>query len=266
MCGRYILEPDDEEHFFQHFGAELSEELRKLPDAPVGVPSAAGLFDGQTTPSAKSRLLGRYNIAPTQLVPIVRHPSHDKLPIDSPRVVREAVWGLIPSWAKERSIGARMINARSETVYEKPSFRTAFKRRRCIVPASGFYEWLPVGKSKQPYLIRRKDGQPFAFAGLFERWKDPESGDPVESCTILTTAANGFMSQIHDRMPVVLETSDFGQWLDPEQDGDAVMPLLRQMPPKSLTGTAVNSKVGNVRTQGPDCISPVPDAPALAEL
>ena len=129
-------------------------------------------------------------------------------------------WGLIPAWAKEPSIGNKMINARAESVAEKPAFRAAFRSRRCIVPASGFYEWQRQGRGpKQPYLIRRKDGEPIGFAGLWEGWRDPASGEAVESCTIITCAPNELVAELHDRMPVILDPADYDRWLDPGAPG-----------------------------------------------
>src|SRR5690606_1994253 len=141
-----------------------------------------------------SNLLPRYNIAPTQLVPVIRSDSSGQ------RELVDLHWGLIPSWAKDRSIASRMINARSETVDEKPAFRRAFKRRRCVVPADGFYEWKKLSKRKQPYFVHRVDGAPMLLAGLWEKWTDGETGEHVESCTILTTEPNEMLAELHNRM------------------------------------------------------------------
>jgi len=151
----------------------------------------------------------RYNIAPTQPVPVIRQ--NPKEPRREMSLVR---WGLIPSWAKESSGAARMINARSETVATKPAFRDALKFRGCIIPADGFYEWQRTEKAKQPYCFEVNKGELFAFAGVWERWKDP-SGNVVETCSILTTAPNAVTVAIHDRMPVVLEPDSYDLWLDP---------------------------------------------------
>ncbi len=156
----------------------------------------------------------RHNICPTQNVLAVRQP----------KGVHEAVmlrWGLVPFWAKELKIGARMINARSETVFEKPAFRNAVKSKRCVIVADGFYEWKPVKgqKKKQPYLIAKEDRTPWLMAGLWESWRDPagpKDADPIETCTIITTAANDFMVDLHDRMPVKLESDQVPYWLDCE--------------------------------------------------
>src|SRR5262249_35050656 len=136
-------------------------------------------------------------------------------------------WGLIPSWAEEA--GAPLINARSETVADKPAFRAAFKQRRCLIPADGFFEWLPVNGKKQPYYICRQDGHPFGFAGLWERWEGAD-GPPVESCTILTTEANEVVRPLHDRMPVLLDPRDYAAWLDPSGQKPALLELLRPCP------------------------------------
>jgi putative SOS response-associated peptidase YedK len=149
----------------------------------------------------------RYNIAPTQQVAVIRRRAEGGNRLDFLR------WGLIPSWAKEPSIGSRMINARSETIDEKASFRAAFKSRRCLVLASGFYEWEEVAGKKVPRYLRLKDGAPMVFAGLWECWKAPD-GEIIESCTILTTTANSLIEALHDRMPVILKPEDFAVWLD----------------------------------------------------
>src|SRR6476469_2163807 len=165
----------------------------------------AATFHVATVPG----LLPRYNIAPTQPVPAI-------LVSEEPaeRELRQLRWGLIPSWAKDSSMAARMINARAETVAEKPAFRTAFRQRRCLIVADGFYEWQRLERKKQPFYYRLQDQQPFAFAGLWEHWQSPE-GDPIDSCTILTTQANELLAQIHDRMPVILPPDRYDLWLDP---------------------------------------------------
>jgi putative SOS response-associated peptidase YedK len=191
----------------------------------------------------------RYNIAPTQTVPIVR-----------PAAGREMVlarWGLVPSWASDLSMGYRLINARVETVADKPSFRAAFRQRRCLIPATGFYEWQKLGKLKQPYHIRRKDGDPFAFAGLWEHWQSPE-GEVVESCTILTTEANEVMMPLHDRMPVILDAGVYDRWLDPSaKDVAALQTLLVPYPDEGMVAVPVSSYVSNARHEGPKCLEPV---------
>ena len=167
-------------------------------------------------------------------------------------------WGLIPFWAKDSSIGNRLINARAESAAEKPAFRSAFKSRRCLVPADGYYEWKKMkGGQKQPYLARNADGSPFAFAGLWERWQAPED-EIIESCTILTTDANDLTQPIHDRMPVILNPKDYGLWLDPEVKGPALLkPLLQPYPSEEMMVMPVNPKVNKASYDSPDCIEVV---------
>jgi putative SOS response-associated peptidase YedK len=194
----------------------------------------------------------RYNVAPTQTVPIVRQSADREL-----AMVR---WGLIPPWADDPSVGGRLINARAETVAEKPAFRAAFRKRRCLVPATGFYEWQKLGKHKQPYHLRRRDGEPepFAFAGLWERWQLP-GDEPIDSCTILTTTANDLMRPLHERMPVILDPRGYDHWLDHgRHDREALRALLVPCPSELLTALPVNSYVNNPRNEGPKCLEPVP--------
>ena len=167
-------------------------------------------------------------------------------------------WGLIPFWAKDTSIGNRLINARGESAAEKPAFRAAFKSRRCLVPADGFYEWKKrKGDQKQPYLVRNADGSPFAFAGLWESWTGPE-GEIIESCTILTTDANDLTQPIHDRMPVILKPEDYDLWLDPEvKDPKLLKPLLRPYPSEEMIAEPVSPKVNKASYDAPDCVEVV---------
>jgi putative SOS response-associated peptidase YedK len=166
-------------------------------------------------------------------------------------------WGLIPSWAKDPAIGNRMINARAETVAEKPAFRAAFRRRRCLVVADGFYEWARGGKPRQPYFIRMHDDRPFAFAGLWESWQGPDEG-PVESCTLLTTEPNELLEPIHNRMPLILGEDDYDQWLDPAlQRPDALQPLLRPLPSDQMTAEKISTYVNSPANDDPRCIEPV---------
>jgi putative SOS response-associated peptidase YedK len=183
------------------------------------------------------RMAPRYNIAPSQPVAVVANDGQMKLDY--------YVWGLIPSWAKEPSIGNRMINARGETLAEKPSFRSAFRRRRCLIPADGFFEWQqnPGGKSKTPMYIRLKSGQPFAFAGLWENWNAPD-GSHILSCTIITTTPNDLMEPIHNRMPVILPASAYTQWLEPgEQNPASLQSLIQPFPADQMTAFAVSTLV-----------------------
>jgi putative SOS response-associated peptidase YedK len=191
-----------------------------------------------------SQVFRNFNTAPTQSVAAVRL---------SPEGKRQLVpfrWGLVPSWADDLSIGQKLINARAETAPEKPSFRSAFKHRRCLLPAAGFFEWTGKAGKKQPYFIISTDSKPLVFAGLWERWeKGPE---PVESCTILTTEANEFMRSLHTRMPVILAPGDFDRWL---HNGDRE--LLRPCPPDALKAYSVSTLVNNVRNNSPNCLLPL---------
>jgi putative SOS response-associated peptidase YedK len=174
---------------------------------------------------------------------------------DGQRALKPMRWGLIPSWAKDPTIGNSLINARGETVASKPAFRAAFKSRRCLIPTTGFYDWAPAGgKKKQPLHIRMSDGQPFALAGLWERWSDSE-GATLESCTIITTAANELMRPFHDRMPVILAPADYGTWLDPTTPPAALHALLRPFPAEGMVVVPVGSYVSNPRNEGPQCLA-----------
>lgn len=226
MCGRYNLRATPEQLI------EIFEVLR----APA---------------PAEDWLAPRYNIAPTQTVAAIRAGS------DGCRELIPLRWGLIPSWSKERATGAPLINARAESVATKPAFRSAFRTRRCLIPATGFYEWKQVGRAKQPFHIRLPDNRPFAFAGLWERWA-PKGGEPVESCTILTTEANELLGTLHDRMPVILPQHAWHAWLDLElQDPQALEQLLVPFQDAPLRMDAVSSKVNNVRNESPDCIASI---------
>jgi len=221
MCGRFTLTAS----------GEVVAEFFDLAGPPPGTP--------------------RYNIAPTQPAPVIRAEARDRLDW--------LHWGLIPSWAKDPQIGNRMINARAETVDAKPAFRGAFKHRRCLVVADGFYEWQkqPGQKRKQPYYVRMRDAAPFAFAGLWEHWEDDE-GTAIESCVILTTEPNALMKTIHDRMPVILRPEDYAKWLDPAgKDTARTTSLLVPHSPEPMiafpVGTLVNSPANDVAA----CVEPV---------
>ena len=194
----------------------------------------------------------RYNIAPSQPIAAIR--------IDPDTTTRKLVmlrWGLIPSWAKDPKIGNQCINAKAETVAEKPSFRSAFKKRRCLVVATGFYEWQQRGPVKQPMWIGLRSKSPFAFAGLWEHWK-PAEGEPLETCTIITTEPNDLMASIHNRMPVILAQSSYDQWLDPAfQNIETLNGLLRPYPSEELTAYPVSTLVNNPRHDAPQCLEPV---------
>ncbi|MGQ0429769.1 MAG: SOS response-associated peptidase [Gammaproteobacteria bacterium] len=187
----------------------------------------------------------RYNIAPTQDVPAVRAGQEGR------REFAMLHWGLVPKWAKEKAIGNRMINARAESLAEKPSFRDAFRKRRCLVVADGWYEWQVAPGGKQPWFIRMKDARPFAFAGLWERWKDPADGSLLESCTIVTTDASASVRKIHDRMPAVLPETEWDRWLDTAySDTEQLSGLLKPYDPKALVAWPVSRMVNAPKNQG----------------
>jgi putative SOS response-associated peptidase YedK len=226
MCGRFTL----------HTSPEKIAEQFGLAEVPYLAP--------------------RYNIAPTQPVGIVRLGDRG-----GDREWALVQWGLVPSWSKDPGIGARMINARSETAWEKPSFRAAFRRRRCLIPADGFYEWKSAGTANQPYYITVEGGTLFAFAGLWEVWIGPD-GSELESCTILTTEANTTVAELHNRMPVILAADDYAEWLGARADavGDqliALRDLMRAYPAAATTVYAVSRTVSSPRNEGPECITPV---------
>jgi len=163
---------------------------------------------------------------------------------------------LLPAWAKDASIGYKMINARAEKKKKKPAFRQAFRKRRCLVVTDGFYEWRLEGPRKQPYYLTLPANQPFAFAGLWERWQSPEGGDPIESCTIIVCEANPSVRPIHDRMPVILEPDAFERWLDAVAELAAIKDLLKPYNGPLMT-VPVSTRVNNVRNDDPDCLQPI---------
>jgi len=198
-----------------------------------------------------ANLTPRYNIAPTQGVPVVANIGENKLDFYT--------WGLVPFWAKDPSIGSRMINARAETLHEKPSFRNAFNRRRCVILADGFYEWqkTPNSTAKIPIYIRMKDGKPFAFAGLWEDWHSPD-GSQILSTTIITTQPNELVKPIHNRMPVILRQDDYNTWLTPDEvDSHKLIPLLQPFDSKLMEAYPVSRLVNNPKNDSPDCIRPL---------
>jgi putative SOS response-associated peptidase YedK len=216
-------------------------------------------FDARSVPEAA--LPPSWNVAPTADVAVV---------LEGPdgRIVALHHWGLVPIWAESPKVGARMINARAEGLDAKPAFKHAFRRRRCIVPADGFYEWrtIPGQKVKQPYFVTRADGEMLAFAGLWEEWRGParDGAERLRSTTIITTAANETMAPVHDRMPVILPEGAWDRWLDPgETDVHALGGLLVPAPPDLLQLRPVGRAVGNVRNQGPHLIDEVVLDPAL---
>jgi len=224
MCGRYTLTSSGED-------LALAFDLSELP---LVVP--------------------RYNMAPTQEAAVVR-----VLEPGGPRRLDPLKWGLIPFWAKEASIGNKMINARAESVAEKPSYKSSFKNKRCLVAADGFYEWKKEGKAKQPYLIRRTDKKPFAFAGLWSSWRNPEQdGQRVQTFTILTTSANDLMRPLHDRMPVILDRENFDLWLDPKMgDTEALQKLLVPHAVEGFEAFPVSRVVNSPANDVADCIAPL---------
>lgn len=227
MCGRYTLTSP----------GEVVAEIFELVDVPP--------------------ILPRYNLAPTQEAAVVR--------VAAPgarRTLDLLRWGLIPSWAKDPAIGHRLINARAESVAEKPAYRDSFRYRRCLIPADGFYEWTPVApKVKQPYLVRRQDRLPFAFAGLWSTWRQGPEAAPVLTFTILTTTPNDLMRPLHDRMPVILERRDHAAWLDPaNRDAAHLQALLAPAATEGWEAVPVSRAVNNPAHDQPDCIEPLPAA------
>lgn len=228
MCGRFALLTTNE---------GLAEAFDISPDSVAEIPAA----------------VERYNIAPTQPVAAVR------LDESGARELTFFHWGLVPSWAKDPSFGSRLINARSETVAEKPSFRTAFKRRRCLIPASGFYEWRKENGRKQPIFIHPRDAAIFALAGLWESWQDPEGG-VLQSCTILTTTPNNLVAPIHNRMPVIIAPEDYSMWLDPGERPELGLHLCRPYAAEKMAAYPVSTVVNNPRNDTAECIVPLEDA------
>ena len=202
----------------------------------------------------------RYNIAPTTYIPAVRED------VAGTRKLAMLYWGLVPVWAKEKSIGSRMINARAETLREKPAFRNAYRKRRALVVADGYYEWMKLGaREKQPYFIQPASGTPFAFAALWENWRDPATGDPLQSCTLITTQAPRAIAHIHDRMPLIIPAPAHAEWLDPRnEDVERLDRLLRREGAGELIARPVSRAVSNARNEGAALIEPLPEpAPGL---
>ena len=221
MCGRFTLAtaPEIVAEFF---------ELTAVPD-----------------------LSPRYNIAPTQSAPAIL-----LTPERAQRVFRPLRWGLIPGWAKDPTIGNRMINARAETVAEKPAFRSAFRQRRCLVVSDGFYEWKKGPGRKQPFYIRMRDDRPFAFAGLWEHW-EADDGTGIDSCALLTTQPNNVLRPIHDRMPVILDRANYDLWLDPTMaDVDRLKPLLCPYRAEEMKAYPVGTPVNSPTRDDPACMEP----------
>jgi len=231
MCGRFTLRAP---------ASQIAEQF-SLFDAP--------------------ELRPRYNIAPTQPVPVVRlqpdGEGNDKPDGERRRELVHLHWGLIPHWADDPSIGNRMINARSETVAQKPAYKAAFRRRRCLVLADGFYEWRKTGRAKQPYFIHLADDRPFAFAGLWESWEGADHSY-IESCTLLTGEPNEVVRPIHDRMPVILAPDAYARWLDVSiQDPRQLEPLLAPYPAAEMRARQVSRHVNNPRNDDERCIATI---------
>lgn len=220
MCGRYT----------QQQSAEIIAQTFQIDNIPPLKP--------------------RYNIAPTQSVATILQPSTN-------RQFKMMHWGLIPSWAKDTKISSKLINARAETVAEKPSFRSAFRKRRCLVLADGFYEWQKQeDKQKQPFYFRMSDQHPFSFAGLWEHWQDQETGEEIESCTIITTEPNDLMKTVHNRMPVILEPKDYDFWLDSEvKKPELLQPLLHPYPAEQMMAFMVSKAVNKPSNDTAECIN-----------
>ncbi len=256
VCGRFVSSSAPDE-LARYFAAELPRQPA-LVDEPV----AAGRTHAPQTRTGGVTVADgpNFNVAPTAEIYLVRQREQH-------RILALARWGLVPPWSKDLSGGARMINARAETVATKSSFRSAFQQRRCLVPADGFYEWttVPGHKKRQPWYIHRPDGELYAFAGLWERWRDPARGTDehseagwVRSCCIITAGANATMATLHDRMPVVLAPAAWEQWLDPaEQDLERLANLLEPTPASLVAFHPVSVEVNSARAEGPELITPI---------
>ncbi|MGH1482696.1 MAG: SOS response-associated peptidase [Geminicoccales bacterium] len=241
MCGRFLLKSP-------------IDELRKLLDI-----------------DQRPNLRPRYNIAPSQDVVIARHSPRSSMPDGVlSRELASVRWGLIPPWAEDPNVGYKMINARAETVDRLPSYREAYRKRRCLIPADGFFEWKASADGdkkapKQPYLIRRVDQEPFVFAGLYERWQPLGGTSAIETCTIVTTSANRKLASIHHRMPVILARGDHSTWLDPATDG---RDLLRPCPPEWLETLMIGDRVNKPANDDPSVLEVIdrPIEPAQGSL
>lgn len=210
--------------------------------------SIARLFGVADAPEVEPH----WNIAPTQFVPAVRARAGGE------RRLALLYWGLVPYWAEDKAIGARMINARGETLRDKTSFREAYRKRRCLVLADGYYEWQRSGAVKQPYFIHLASGEPFGMAGLWESWRDRASGERLESCTIVTTQPAASIAHLHDRMPVILPSAAHGEWLDPgNEDVVRLDRLLVPCDAASIAARPVSPRVNNARNEGEELIEPV---------
>lgn len=223
MCGRYTLRTPP-------------RDVARLFDLPTSIEYEA-----------------RYNIAPSQKVLAIRQRGNA-----GPREAAWLNWGLIPFWAKDPSIANRLINARSESAAEKPAFRAALVERRCLIPADGFYEWKKEGKRRIPHFISLQSEEPYAYAGLWERWNSPTG--PIETCTILTTRANELLAPLHERMPVILDRHDFAEWLDPRRRPEELAHLFEPFPASRLELRPVSSTVNSPRNESAECLAPWDDS------
>lgn len=238
MCSRYLI---------------AEEHLRAIL-IRLGVPVPAGL------PGT------RYNVPPGRPIPTIRakpRPGDAAAAVHN-RVFAPLTWGLVPSWA--RTDESPIVNARAESIADKPSFRDAFRRRRCLIPASGFYEWKSIGSGREPWLFRRRDDAPFGFAGLWDTWTAPD-GEVRESCAVITTAPNALMTPIHHRMPVMLDEAAWEPWLDPDlTEPTRLAPLLEPWAPETMTAVAVSRRVNHAGFDDPSCLQPVaPEAAPRAD-
>jgi putative SOS response-associated peptidase YedK len=237
MCGRYVAAAPPSE-IAKYFAAAPPAETEKVLE-----------------PS--------YNVAPTNEVYAVVERNDE-------RVLDHFRWGLVPFWAKDIAIGSKMINARAEGIATKNAYRHAFRKQRCLIPADGFFEWKKIEgeKRKQPMYIHRVDGEPLAFAGLWETWRGPDrDGEPLYTCTIITTSANETMAPVHDRMPVILPPDLWEKWLDPEiQDTDELVRYLQPAPASLLTLYPISTAVNNVRNKGVELLIPKDDLPTPGQL
>jgi putative SOS response-associated peptidase YedK len=223
MCGRYVLKRKDLEALMAQLGVKDPREF-----------------------------VSRYNIAPSTMVPAIRTSSA------GPREAASLQWGLVPWWSKDPAGGARLANARAEGIATKPSFREAFRKRRCVVPASGFYEWQTLGRMKFPWYFSMQDESPIALAGLWEHWHGAD-GTTLETCSLITTTPNEVVRPLHDRMPVILAGAAIDQWLDPvNADPAGLEPLLAPFPANLMKAMPVSPRVNSVRHEGPECLEPAP--------
>jgi putative SOS response-associated peptidase YedK len=226
MCGRYVTREEAAIERLWRYGWPRNDPQRDI---------------ARTT----------YNAAPTQWLPVFRiHPQR------GPELARLR-WGLIPSAARSAAIGARLINARGETLGERSAFRAAFRRRRCLIPMAGFYEWQRAGATKLPYYVHLLNAEIFGVAGLYEYWPGTDGADPIESYAIITTRANEIVARLHDRMPVILDEKDHAAWLDPTNETtDVLQPLLKPYPSEEMRAYPVGPRVNNVKNDGPELIEP----------